>query len=283
MSLPLVLHAPVKVNLFLEVLGPRPDGYHEVATVMQAVEPGEVVELRHAPELSVTCEHPGVPSGPDNLAARAVRALEEELGCSLPAGIHLYKVYGPGTGLGAGSADAAAALTGVLLLHDRRAEPAALQRAAARTGSDVPFLLSGGTALCRGRGEEVQPVDLPGPGAFVLCWDAEPVPTREVYAAVDLAAPRRRVETFLAAARGGDLRPFNRLQEAAFKVHPGLRALERRIREAAGRPPVLSGSGGAFFLPAPTAGDGRELAQRLRDRGLQSVATTPASGGCRVA
>jgi 4-diphosphocytidyl-2-C-methyl-D-erythritol kinase len=159
MSKGLRLCAPAKVNLTLEVLSRRPDGYHEVATVMQTIGLCDMVTVEPASEITVEVSGPaaaGVPAQPErDLAYRAAKRLAFWLKEPRGARICLEKHVPAGMGLGGGSSDAAAVLRGLNLLWGLDRDAASLARSAAELGSDVPFFVYGGTALCRGRGEIV--------------------------------------------------------------------------------------------------------------------------------
>ena len=162
----LVVRAYAKLNLTLEVLGRRPDGYHEITSVLQTVSLADVLSFRPAPTLSLRCSDPTLVSE-DNLALRAARLLGETTGCTQGAEVTLEKHIPVASGLGGGSADAAAALWALDRLWDLRLPETQLSTLAARLGSDVPFFLQGGTALAQGRGERVTQLP-PAPEAWFL-------------------------------------------------------------------------------------------------------------------
>jgi 4-diphosphocytidyl-2-C-methyl-D-erythritol kinase len=168
------LDAPAKINLHLEVLGLRPDGFHELAMVMQTIDLTDQLTLEPLPEgelrLSLDSSTGPVPLDGDNLILRAAEALRREVGRpDLGAAIHLRKRIPIGAGLAGGSSDAAAALRGLCHLWALPLAPAVLERLAAQVGSDVPFCLRGGTQLCFGRGERLEPLpDLPAMGVLLL-------------------------------------------------------------------------------------------------------------------
>src|SRR3989304_4345473 len=153
-----VLSAAAKVNLALEVLGKRPDGYHEIATVMQTVDLSDRLGLggAAAPELVSTA--PGVPTDETTLAWRAAAALREAAGVGRGVRITLDKRIPPAAGLGGGSTDAAGVLLGLNRLWRLGWPLARLGEVAVGLGMDVPFFLRGGAALATGRGEEVEPL-----------------------------------------------------------------------------------------------------------------------------
>lgn len=161
--------APAKVNWTLEVLGRRPDGYHEVRTVLQTVDLCDWVKVSPASSLELAVTGPGgeavlaeLPTG-ENLAYRAAALLRDHTGEStLAARIALEKAVPVGAGLGGGSSDAAATLRALDRLWGLALPPVELARLGAQLGSDVPFFLSGGTALARGRGDEIETLpDIP--------------------------------------------------------------------------------------------------------------------------
>jgi 4-diphosphocytidyl-2-C-methyl-D-erythritol kinase len=161
------VRSPAKINLHLEVLGLRPDGFHELAMVMQTIE--LVDELRLAPtadgRISLHCDHPDLPTDSSNLIVRAAELLRAR--CGLPelgAMIHLSKQIPIGAGLAGGSSNGAASLVGLNELWGLGYTPGMLEAMAAELGSDMPYCLVGGTQLCFGRGERLEPLPAVGHG-----------------------------------------------------------------------------------------------------------------------
>ena len=154
--------APAKLNLFLEVLGRRPDGYHEIETVMVAISLCDTLTFRDDPSgaIRLRCSDPALPVGADNLVIKAADRLREATGCRRGAEIDLTKVIPAQAGLAGGSSDAAATLAALDRLWDLRLAPERLDALAAEVGSDVPFFNHVPAAVCRGRGERVEPVSL---------------------------------------------------------------------------------------------------------------------------
>ncbi len=263
--------APVKINLFLEILGKRPDGYHEVATIMETIAVGDTVRAAPATELEVAADRDDVPGGAANTAYKIVRAAERAIGRPLPARIELAKRIAPGTGLGAGSSDAAAALDLVLGLHGVVADVELRRRIAAEVGSDVGFFVEGGLALCTGRGEIVRPLPQVGVRYVVLVLGGPSCATPDVFRkAVPPTVPVDAAPWLAALERGATMTdgdgppPLNRLAQAAELAFPTLGDLRRRLQGVAGRPPYLSGSGGTFFFLARSQEDAESLARRIR-------------------
>lgn len=155
------VHSPAKINLHLEVLGLRPDGFHELAMVMQTIELGDVLRLAPTADgrIALHCDHPELPSDGSNLIVRAAELLRARAGLpELGAEMHLRKRIPIGAGLAGGSSNGAAALHGLNTLWGLGHTPAALEALAAELGSDMPYCLAGGTQLCFGRGERLEPL-----------------------------------------------------------------------------------------------------------------------------
>jgi len=224
---PVTLEAPAKLTLRLQVTGVRSDGFHLIDAEMITLALCDTVRIDPRGEgLSVSGPFAeGVPTGPDNLVARALRLAERR------AGVHIEKRIPSGGGLGGGSADAAAVL--------RWAGFDDLV-AASRLGADIPFCIVGGRAVVRGIGEVVEPLAphrrTDEPLAFTLVVPPFGVSTPKVYHAWDALAP---------AERRGDI---NDLEAAALVVEPRLAQWRDRIREAAGVAPTLAGSGATWFV-----------------------------------
>lgn len=241
--------APAKLNLFLEIRGKRPDGYHEIDTVMQELSLADELEVFDCKEVVIEVDGLPIPPGGENLVLKAARLLGEAAGCSKGARFRLTKRVPAGAGLGGGSSDAAAAL---LLLNRHWGlawDLARLSEVAARIGSDVPFFLFGGTARCTGRGEKVEPLPRLPSRPLVLVWPGLALSTREVYGA--LRVPSQTMDahnTLVSIEKGIYPSAFNRLEEAAFAVAPALEKAFAWLRSVPGlEAPRMSGSGSACF------------------------------------
>ncbi len=266
------LCAPAKVNLGLEVLGRRPDGYHEIRTVMQAVSLCDEIELeaRQDGRLRLECVGADLPSDETNLVLRAARLLRELCGAERGADVRLTKRIPVGGGLGGGSSDAAITLLALAQLWELSPSEDELAAMAAGLGSDVPFFLTGGAALCEGRGERVTPLPCPATLHYVLVMPELPVSTARVYerAAAGLTDRGAAGDNVVEALSEGDPERLGRclrndLEEAACAESEELRALRRalaqcsEVRRARGH--LLSGSGSSFFVIAR----GRSRAERV--------------------
>jgi 4-diphosphocytidyl-2-C-methyl-D-erythritol kinase len=275
----LTLRVPCKINLSLEVVGRRPDGYHDLRTVMQAVDLCD--ELTLAPRgdgrIALTCDDAALPAGEDNLAVRAARVLQERSGARQGADIALLKRIPTGGGLGGGRADAALALLGLDRLWGLSTGRDDLTEMAAALGSDVAFFLHGGTALCEGRGERVRPVPCGGPFSYVLVMPPWSTSTRAVYAALghrqaqSLTSRRDASTKVLEAVARGDSRLLgkglhNDLQAAAFGIDGRLGELWGKLEElrqsGESEGCLLSGSGSTFFAVMRGRAQARQAAKR---------------------
>src|SRR5262245_46668749 len=176
-----VVRAPAKVNLFLEVLSKRPDGYHEIATLMVAIRLMDTLVFREEPDLRLGCNRPDLSTGPDNLVWRAARLLRERTGCTRGANIYLVKRIPMAAGLAGGSTDAAAALWGLNRLWGLELTSQELAKLGAELGSDIPFFFHTPAAWCTGRGEIVSAEPLGCRLHLVLLCPAFGCATARVY------------------------------------------------------------------------------------------------------
>lgn len=248
--------APAKVNLYLHVLGRRPDGYHLLDSLVVFVECGDRIEVAAAERLQLTIDGPfaaDVPAGEDNLVLRAARALANEVGRPAKTAIRLTKSLPVASGIGGGSADAAATLRALLQLWQVSLDGERLRRLALALGADVPMCLSGLPAFVGGIGERIDPApDLP-PFALVLVNPRVELPTARVFA--QHAGPSSQSARFdgerpadARALAGMLARRRNDLSAAATATAPEVATV---LRALAATPGVLlsrmSGSGATCF------------------------------------
>ena len=252
--------APAKLNLFLEVLGKRDDGFHELDTVMVALDRADALHVRPRAEggvelaLSGSAASEDIPRDADNLVVRAVAPTLERAGRG--ARIELDKRIPSRAGLGGGSADAAAALVAVRHLLGTSGGAWACAEELARLGSDCAFFVDAresGCARCTGRGELVEPWPVPDPSlCFAVFVPALDCPTGLVYGKLPTPASRAQAGRMRAALAEGDVEAlqelaYNRLEEGAVRAVPELRRWRALCDAHAPRRWILSGSGSAFF------------------------------------
>lgn len=280
----LVVRAPAKLNLSLAVLDRRPDGYHDIESLMVPVTLHDTLRVRRTPEPGIRlgvrfggrlAAGPGatlardVPGDASNLVVRAARLLADESGATGGLAVELVKEIPSGAGLGGGSSDAAAVLLAAARLWNLDWPAARLAALGARIGSDVPWFFAAGPAIAAGRGEAVSPVaELPALPAVIAC-PATGLSTAAVYAACKPDASRRGDAARLAAAlAAGDLRGglpcmTNSLEPPARSLCADVDALLGDMGRCGAWAARLTGSGSACFALARTMAEARGIAARL--------------------
>jgi len=253
--------APAKVNLHLELLGKRPDGYHDLETLIVCVNLFDTLLIQPSRELHLTCDTPGIPTDGKNLVVKAAKALQAAAGTDAGAAIHLTKRIPHEAGLGGGSSDAAAALFALNQLWKLGLSDAELQTVAGTVGSDVPAFLAGSASWCTGRGEIVEPVEVPRMH-LVIVKPAVGLSTAAVYGKVNLGTAG--VSPWVPNTTHG-LTPavpilFNRLQAAAFALQPLVERVYDRLHECEPQGVLLSGSGSSVFAVARNSADAQRIA-----------------------
>ena len=282
--------AHAKINLSLEVIRRRDDGYHEIATILQTVRLADAVTMAPSEDLAVECDVPGL-SGEGNLAWQAATALADYAGVPPRARIRIVKRIPIAAGLGGGSADAAAVLRGLNRLWGLHLAPPELADIAAAIGMDVPFLLAGGAALATGRGDTLRPLPpLPTPSLTLVAPPATiPNKTPALYAALtpadfsDGRHTRALADTFSSDAYFTD--QCNAFTRAAREIFPGLAAVMDTAAAAARITPRLSGAGPAFFILPSSPSRHNAIADALRNTGAKAylVHTVNPPGNARPA
>ena len=264
------LLAPAKVNLTFEVLGRRDDGYHEVRTILQALSLADELAFEVSNELSLTVEPEGAAPVEENLVLTAARLLQREAGVSTGAAIHLTKRIPAAGGLGGGSSDAATALLGLRQLWGLDLDADALRELAAQLGSDVPFFISGGTALGEGRGERLTPLPSLQGEAVVAVPDASR-PRDKTGQMYGLLRPEHYTDGSVTAEaetrirRGEPLgaHAVNAFDAVAAEAYPFYAAM-REAFEGVGLRPALCGAGPSMFALADE-GEASELAEHVAE------------------
>ncbi|MBA4018543.1 MAG: 4-(cytidine 5'-diphospho)-2-C-methyl-D-erythritol kinase [Pirellula sp.] len=292
--------APAKLNLFLEVLGKRADGFHEIETVMTRVslydtltladDPGGAFSLEN--DLSADSLPPAghaaaaertLPTGSANIVVRALEALREAAGVEHGARVRLVKRIPMAAGMAGGSTDAAAALVAANIAWRLDWSRTRLAEIAATLGSDIPYFFTPGPALCRGRGEQVEPLSGCGVLHFAVIAPPEGLSTAAVYRACRPSEKPRRAVELIQAWQSGNCdevgRLFhNRLQDAAEGISPWINRLARELHQLDCLGHRMSGSGTSYFALCRSATHARSMAATLRGRGLgrtMALMTTP--------
>ena len=254
------VRAFAKLNLDLRVLGPRPDGYHELRTVFQTISLADRIGISFTPAPATRIEVVAGPVIDDNLVVRAARGVLEALGRTGVVEFRLEKHIPMGGGLGGGSSDAAAVLLALPVLAGGSLPMETLLGLAASLGSDVSFFLLGGTALGLSRGEELYPLPDFGPLTGVLVTSSIHSSTREAYRALDARLTtelkQNNIVSFQSRVWAGcgerdserlPAHGINDFEPWVFEQHPGLRRLRESLEQAGACPAMMTGSGSAIF------------------------------------
>ena len=267
--------APAKINLTLDVLQRRPDGFHEIRSLMIPVDLMDRLELESAApgRIELRCDAADIPTDERNLVYQAARRLNERIGGRGGCRIMLRKRTPAGGGLGGGSSDAAAALMGLNELWEAGLSGTELASIGAEIGSDVPFFFGGACSIVSGRGDCVRPFRMPWRGWAALIMAGVHVSTAEVYARCVPAGPagaRRDEDQFGQAGSAAVLRRLcrNDLEPAIFEVAPRVREVRDAVAQL-GFPEVrVSGAGSVLYVLFDEESEAQQLAQTVIARGV---------------
>ena len=280
------LRAPAKLNLYLRVLGRRPDGYHEIETLLERIDLADELTVEvHPDQVLLTCTEPSLSCGEENLIVKAVRLLQRVRRTTRGARIHLVKRIPVAAGLGGGSSDAATALMGLNQLWGLGLDRAQLAPMAATLGSDVPFFLSESPwAIGRGRGESCEPLP-PGPAlTHVLVVPDARLSTKEIYESWgfdpstrdDLTAARPSLMMVAHALSNGPAIAglakglWNDLEPEAIRRCPVISLIQTQLHDLGCLGTRVSGSGPAVFGLCPDARQAQRVAETMRERAAQT-------------
>jgi 4-diphosphocytidyl-2-C-methyl-D-erythritol kinase len=281
------IDTPAKLNLFLELRRRRSDDYHELETLMVPISVYDslIIQPRDDDRLNLQCcWAPGLdpnffsrlPDSDDNLAYKAIDALRRRVGVNLGADIWLRKRIPARAGLGGASTDAAAALVAGNVIWQLGQSRQQLAEIAAELGSDVPFFLYGSAALCRGRGELVEPLPLRCPLSFVLIKPRVGLSTADVYQHAKVPDQPAQSDSLRSALQDANLanvgrRLFNRLQSAAASLSPWIERMASTVESCGVYGHQMSGSGTSYFALCRHGRHARQIAARLRAVRLGNV------------
>ena len=249
------LKAPAKINLFLEILGKRDDGYHEIETIMQEIDLADNLQFEEIQEgVKLECNDKNIPLDQDNLVCKAANLILKECGIKKGVSINLEKKIPVGAGLGGGSSDAAATLKALNSLWGVGLNDGELMEFAAKLGSDIPFFIKGKTSICSGRGEVISPVQVGIRMDYLILFPRVHISTETIYKnlKIDLTKKRKDVSFFLDALKysesvGIGKLLFNRLEEVIFTTYPDLLQVKHSLEFFDFCGLSISGSGSAFF------------------------------------
>ncbi|MFO7151899.1 MAG: 4-(cytidine 5'-diphospho)-2-C-methyl-D-erythritol kinase [Bacillota bacterium] len=273
------LEAKAKINLTLDVLYKRPDGYHQVEMIMQEISLKDRLTISLLPQkdIRIASNSDAIPNGEENLAFKAAKLIIDEFDLDAGVEIKIFKEIPVAAGLAGGSADAAAVLKGMNELFDLGLSTQELMRLGERLGADVPFCVMGGTALARGKGEELTPLPPVPKANLVLIKPPYTVSTREVYSRLKVDYIRKRPDTraVIDSIKKGDLEGISRglcnvLEEVTFEKHPELEGYKEMLKGQGAFGSLMSGSGPAVY--------GIFEARKDAERAIESMSLP----GCRV-
>ena len=266
-----------KINLGLRVHGRRPDGYHEISTVFQTVTLRDTLSFQATNDgsLGLVCSDPSIPDDYSNLVLRAASALRERFGVRRGARVELEKVIPAGGGLGGGSADAAVTLAALAALWEIETDAGELAGIGARLGADVPFFLTGGTALGTGTGTDIRPLADAPKMHLVIVAPGVHVSTAEAYGA--LGAPAlTKVEPLVNLSVSRTEADFpdslcgvwsNDFEAVVVRLHPEIGRAREALEGAGARRVMLSGSGSSVFGVFESKGEAARARESLKAEG----------------
>ncbi len=285
-------YAPAKINLGLEVVRRRRDGYHDIETIFQTIDfSDELVFHESAEPGSFRLDIQGVkaPEGSDNLVAQAWSLMREKAGKS-PRGLRLelLKRIPLGAGLGGGSSDAAAMLLGLNRYWRLNLAQEDLGELAAQLGSDVPFLLRGGTAIGRGRGEKLEPLPALSQGVFLLVNPGIAISSGWAYEQIKLGLTRNpyrisveQVKAFIMRFPAPGMVLKNRLEDVVYPAHPVMGEIAEALDESGAVHVSMSGSGSTLYGTFADASQAEKVREGLGDKWMSWVAR-PLPNGVRL-
>jgi 4-diphosphocytidyl-2-C-methyl-D-erythritol kinase len=278
--------APAKINLFLDVIRKREDGYHDLGTVFQTVDAGDTVsaELRADGRITLCYNEPQNYPLESDLVFKAAKLLQQESGTTLGADIYLKKIMPLGAGLGGGSADAAATLRLLNQLWKLKYKNEKLEELGARLGADVPFLVRGGTAFAEGIGEKltfVKSVQLPGEAHLLIASPHDAVPTKDAYAGVPKSGPDRWESYKAKCLRAGKTASidfalknlFNAFEVSVFPKHPLVEEMKAEFLRLGAKCALMSGSGASVFGIFETREQAKQAAEELKPISRYQIVT----------
>lgn len=249
------MKAHAKINLGLDVIRRRPDGYHEVKMIMQSIGLSDELTLEKIPAgIALTTDHPELSCGEDNLIYRAAKLMLDTYHISGGVHIHLQKRIPIAAGMAGGSTDAAATMKGISRLFDLEVPLEQLMKLGMAIGADVPYCILGGTALAEGIGEKLTPLT-PAPDFYILVAKPETsISTKHVYEHLDVAGIKKHpdIDGMVLSIESGSLqgildRMGNVLESVTIPEHPIIDTLKHRIRELGAVNSLMSGSGPTVF------------------------------------
>lgn len=270
----LAFKSPAKINLFLDILRKREDGYHEIVSLMQAVDLcDELVLQKRKKGITIRCDHADCPADESNLAFKAARLLLDEAKIREGVSINLKKKIPVAAGLGGGSSNVATTLKGINRLFDLKLSYQKLHSLASQIGSDVPFFLCSGQALVKGRGEEIEPITIYREYWLVLVCPKFNVSTQWAYQnlKINLTKFKKKVNLKNLENRNGFFEALpcfeNDLEEVVSREYPVIRKIKDILENRGAVKSSMSGSGPTVYGVFEQKPKAEEVAQELTRTG----------------
>ncbi|NQU17492.1 MAG: 4-(cytidine 5'-diphospho)-2-C-methyl-D-erythritol kinase [Candidatus Saganbacteria bacterium] len=268
------LEARAKINLSLNVIGRRPDGFHEIDSVMQSVSLSDFVKLTEISSgIKVFCTNPLIPSDHTNTAYKAARVFFEKTGITKGIKIEIQKLVPEAAGLGGGSADAAAVLVGLNIMYKAKLSESDLKRLGEDVGSDIPFCIMGGTAHVQGRGELVEQIEPLPKSWFVLVTPQILISTAWAY------------KNFMPAWFSNpttSLQLYNDLEKVVLPQYPEVEKVKKKLIELGSLQALMSGSGSSVFGLVDSEEKGQKILNIIRKKYPQSYLVASVDKGVVV-
>jgi len=275
----LTLRAPAKINLYLDVLFKRKDGYHQIESVIQSITLYDILCFEKIKKgIQVLSCHPDFPGKEDNLIYKAAQLFFKLTRLSPGVRITLKKKIPIGGGLGGGSTDAAATLLGLNYLFATQIPTSQLMSHSVKLGTDVPFCIRGGTALLRGKGEKIYPLPFIKEGWIVLVYPGISVSTSWAYSRIDSRLTGKNLDAKLDIERlkeritsrqllGMEDLLYNKLEEVVIERFPLIGEIKHQMEKTGARGVLMSGSGSTVFALVEDLKSGKKLARYLQGKG----------------
>ncbi|MFQ5963140.1 MAG: 4-(cytidine 5'-diphospho)-2-C-methyl-D-erythritol kinase [Candidatus Scalinduaceae bacterium] len=274
--------AHAKINLFLEILGKRNDGYHEIETVIQEINIADYLWFKEVEKgIKLKCEDKSIPLNEDNLVYKAADLILRECGIKRGVLICLEKKIPVCAGLGGGSSDAAATLKALNMLWEIDLNDVELMELAAELGSDVSFFIKGKTALCEGRGEKVYPIEIKSKLYYLVIFPNIRISTTKIYKnlKIGLTKNRKDVNFFLnalgdcGAEKLGSML-FNRLEKTIFRLYPDMFKFKNSLKCFSFCGLLISGSGSSIFGLCYNRNQAEVIKNKIEQSGIGKVFVT---------
>ena len=276
--------SPAKVNLFLKVLGKRPDGYHDLVSIVDIISLNDVLQVEEVPEdiVIVEDERHLLPSGPANTIYRAAMLLKETYHVERGVRISVKKEIPIGAGLGGPSSNAATALNALVNLWNLPINSLGLTDLGSKIGADVPLFLYGKSCVMKGVGERITPIKIPCIW-YVIIYPGIILHTKDVYGGLKIPLTLAQNDITLSGQLDTvfDVARMlkNDLEKVAFSLHPEIETLKERLQEAGAIGSLMSGSGSSVFGVFENQPDARVAAEKVSDSGSVFVVHSSQPGG----